>query len=277
MNVTVKDIRLAIHALDLADQPLCVHSSLRSFGHIEGGAQTLLDSLLAEGCTVLVPTFSDAFSISPPPDPAMRPPRNGWNYAAHGEAYQKHDRIYTSETPEINRDMGALPAAVIASSQRVRGDHPLNSFAAIGPLAQDLITGQRPLHVYAPLEALMSAHGSIVLMGVGLERMTFLHLVEQRAGRTLFRRWASGPDHRPVMVEVGSCSEGFGHFAPVLAPFRREINVGQSLWQVFPAEEVLKAATKAIQDNPDITRCDNAACERCNDAVLGGPLLTSNM
>ncbi len=275
MNVTMKDIHQTIRTLDLAGQPLCVHSSLRSFGQVDGGAQTILDGLLAEGCTVLVPTFSDAFSISPPPD--LRPQRNGWNYAAREKAYQKHDRVYTPETLEINRDMGALPAAVLASPQRVRGNHPLNSFAATGPLAQELIVGQEPLHVYAPLEALMRAHGSIVLMGVDLERMTFLHLAEQRAGRTLFRRWANGLDHRPVMVEVGSCSEGFGHFAPVLASLKREIKVGQSLWQVFPAEEVLKAATKAIQDNPRITHCADAACERCNDAVLGGPLLASDM
>lgn len=42
MNVTMKDIRQAIRMLDLADQPLCVHSSLRSFGRVEAGAQTIL-------------------------------------------------------------------------------------------------------------------------------------------------------------------------------------------------------------------------------------------
>jgi aminoglycoside N3'-acetyltransferase len=39
MKVTTSDIRLAIRNLGLAGRPLCVHSSLRSFGWVEGGAQ----------------------------------------------------------------------------------------------------------------------------------------------------------------------------------------------------------------------------------------------
>jgi aminoglycoside 3-N-acetyltransferase len=278
MHITRNDIRQAIHTLGLSNQSVCVHSSLRSFGTVEGGVDIILDGLLAEGCTVLVPTFSyRSFVVAPPGDPDLRPARNGLDPEHIWQQDTTEQRIYTPASREINKSMGALPAAVIARPQRVRGNHPLNSFAAIGPLAEQLIVGQQPLQVYKPLDVLIVLRGSIILMGVGLERMTFLHFAEQEAGRTLFRRWANNSDGTPIMVEVGSCSEGFGNFTPILAPFKREIQVGQSLWQVFPARETLEAAANAIRANPLITHCADPSCSRCNDAVQGGPLLTKHV
>jgi hypothetical protein len=99
---------------------------------------------------------------------------------------------------EIDDDMGALPAAVLARPGRVRGDHQLSSFTAIGPLAEQLMRDQAPLHVFAPLEALTDTGGVVLLMSVGLDSTTLLHLAEQRAGRTLFRRWANGPEGTPI-------------------------------------------------------------------------------
>lgn len=202
MSLTRDAIRQAIRTLDLSEQPLCIHSSLRSFGPVEGGADTILDGLLAEDCTVLVPTFSNhSFAIAPPTDPALRPARNGLDNNSHiWQRNLSEQHVYTPATNEIEKSMGAFPAAVLARPQRVRGNHPLNSFTAVGPLADELIEGQRPLQVYMPLDVLAELYGSIILMGVGLERMTFLHFAEQEAGRTLFRRWANSSDGKPMMV-----------------------------------------------------------------------------
>ncbi|GHO91295.1 AAC(3) family N-acetyltransferase [Reticulibacter mediterranei] len=273
MALTKQDIQQVIKTLNLSELPLCVHSSLRSFGPIEGGSDTLLDGLLAEDTTVMVPTFTDQFfPVTPPVDPNFRPARNGLD---DGHVWQDSgaQRIYTPATGEIDDDMGILPRTVLARPEHVRGNHPLNSFAAIGPLAEELIEGQQPLQVYMPMDVLAELRGSIILMGVGLERMTFLHFAEQEANRTLFRRWANGPDGRPMLVAVGSCSEGFGNFAPVLASLKREVQVGQSVWQIFPARETLSAAVAAIRANPSITHCADPACSRCNHAVQGGPIL----
>ena len=45
--VTSETIRDATRELGLAGLPLEVHSSLSSFGHVEGGAATVVDALLA--------------------------------------------------------------------------------------------------------------------------------------------------------------------------------------------------------------------------------------
>jgi aminoglycoside 3-N-acetyltransferase len=113
-------------------------------------------------------------------------------------------------------------------------------------------------------------------MGVGLERMTLLHLAEKEAGRVLFRRWANDAHGQTIAVEVGGCSEGFGKLAPCLRPVMRETNVGQSKWMLFPVAQALENAAAAIRANPQITHCEIETCERCNDAVKGGPILSQS-
>jgi aminoglycoside N3'-acetyltransferase len=269
--VDKREMNRAIVELGLGDLPVCVHASLRSFGWVEGGADAIVDSLLANGCTVVVPSFTSAFAISPPQH--LRPPQNGFDYDRVEQKGSESSTVYTPETSEIDSSLGAVPKAVLARPGRARGNSPLNSFAAVGPLAERLVAGQTTVDVYAPLDALSSAGGTVVLMGVGLDRMTLLHLAEHQAGRTLFRRWAKDANGESTMVAVGSCSNGFPRLDLVLASIRRERLVGSSLWQVQDAAAVLEAAAEAIRNDPSITHCADVECERCRDAVLGGPLL----
>ena len=270
--VTAADIREAVSLLDLSGKPVCVHSSLRSFGWVEGGASTVINGLLAEGCTVLVPTFSDAFGTGPAPGKWI--PRNGWDYHAFTGS-SGDGPVFTPLSNEIDRgDMGAIPATVLQMQGRVRGNHPLNSFTAIGPDAHGLVSGQEPMNVYAPLKALAEARGLVVLMGVGLTEMTFVHYAEQRAGRNPFIRWANGPNHEAIEVQAGGCSHGFGKLEEAMGSVMRETTVGSSHWRIFPARESLKLLVSAIQENPSITHCGNPDCGRCNDAVEGGPVAT---
>jgi len=271
MAVTIQEIRQAIHNSGLSNHALCLHSSLRSFGWVEGGAPIILQGLLAEACTVLVPTFSwDAFSVPAPLE--MRPVRNGYSYTKLRPPLPGANRIYTPETQEIDEDMGAIPVSVVNHPQHVRGNHPLCSFTSVGPHAKSLVAAQGPLQIFSPLEALAAAQGWIILMGVGLESMTLIHLAEQKAGRRMFRRWANGPDGRPMEVEVGGCSNGFEQISSLLTPLEKQIQVGQSLWRIFPAQDTLEIAQKAIQQNPYVTHCSDEACGRCDDAISGGPL-----
>lgn len=270
--ITQNDIQIALHQLGLAGQAVCAHSSLRSFGRVEGGAAAVVAAFLAEGCTLMVPSFSDDFALEPPPH--LRVPRNGIDYDGPypGSTAGTH-RIYTPAAGEIDPDMGAIAAAVVQHPQRVRGNHPLNSFSAVGPLAEHLTADQAPLAVYAPLRTLVEVGGFVLLMGVQVDSMTLLHLAEEVAGRVPFRRWANDATGHPQMVQAGSCSDGFWQLAPVLQPWQRQTVVGASEWQLFPAGPALQAAAAAIRANPQITHCGNPECERCRDAMLGGPIL----
>lgn len=169
--------------------------------------------------------------------------------------------------------MGAVPAAALRMPGRVRGNHPLASFTAVGPKAAHLIARQTPLDFFAPLRALASAEGLVVLMGVSLTTMTALHLAEKMAGRRLFVRWANAPDQTPMRVRVSGCSEGFDKLAPLLRPLEKRAMVGGSLWRVFPLREALSLAAAAIQNYPMLTHCGSPNCRCCADAVEGGPLI----
>lgn len=263
-------LRDAIRSLGLAGSAVCVHSSLRSFGHLIGGADALLDTFLDEDCTVLVPAFSwEAFAV---PAPAgSRPNRNGTDYS--WDPSPTSCRPFSISSREIDLDeMGRLPAAVLDRDLAVRGDHPLCSFAAIGAEAAALVTGQTWSDVYAPLRVLAERGGHVLLIGVDLTAMTMLHLAECDAGREPFRRWAKRDEDAVQAVPVGGCSDGFNQLDRKLRACRRARTVGPSHWAAYGASRTLARATDVIRRDPDITVC-GARCERCLDARGGGPII----
>ncbi|MGZ4353128.1 MAG: AAC(3) family N-acetyltransferase [Gaiellaceae bacterium] len=268
-GVTSAELTAGVRELGVSDRVVCLHSSLRSFGHVDGGAAAVVDAFLSEGCTVLVPSFSWGYLVPPPAE--LRPARNAWDYARPRAL--PPTGIFDPATAGIDSHMGAIPAEVVRRPDRARGTHPLCSFAAVGPDAARVVAGQVPDDVYPPLRGLAESDGYLVLLGVGLTAATLLHLAEEGAGRTLLRRWARTSDGEIRMVPVGSCSQGFDAFAPLLAPVARETRVGSSAWVAYPAAEALTIAIEAIRREPDLTRCPDPACVLCADSIAGGPLL----
>ena len=160
MTIMAHDLITAVDELAPADRPLMVHVSLRSFGApIAEGADTLLDALLTRGRTVLVPAFTEPQFGLPAPA-AMRPARNGVDYATYpAEPPWPEGVAYTPACELINAGLGVFPATLIKRAGAVRGRHPLNSFAAFGPLAEELIAAQSPADVYGPIRELGAREG----------------------------------------------------------------------------------------------------------------------
>ena len=148
---------------------LMVHSSLRGIGHVEGGAETVVDALLealgSEG-TLVVPTFTDVVVARYPGfvfDPANTPSYMG----AITEAARRH--------PNARRSL-----------------HPWHSVAAIGPLAETLATkgSDSPWHADGPMPQVIDRNGMFLLLGVPYLRLTLAHLCE----------WELGVVYRPEMT-----------------------------------------------------------------------------
>jgi aminoglycoside 3-N-acetyltransferase len=141
-----------------------VHSSLSSFGTVEGGADTVIDALLdtvgPQG-TVLVPTLtgSELLSADNPPrfDPALTP-------------------CWTGHIPETFRQR----------SQAIRSLHPTHSVAALGARAHELTAGHgysiTPCGRDSPYGRLANTGGDILLLGVTHESNTTFHHVEEIVG-----------------------------------------------------------------------------------------------
>ncbi|CAN5697718.1 hypothetical protein BH23CHL2_BH23CHL2_09700 [soil metagenome] len=273
MTVNQLDIEGGIKELGLTGLPVCIHSSLKSFGFVEGGADAILDAFLDAGCTVVVPTFRYTGEIAPPDGVDIE--RNGWDDTRATEVGNHSSEPYDSSSNSMTTgEMGATPAALLRRPGRFRGDHPIDSFSAAGPLAEEIIATQSPCNVYGPLRAIGKHGGYVLLMGVDLNRMTLLHTAEQESGRELFHRWALGPDGEPLETLVGGCSEGFPRLESAIGQLARETTVGTSRWRAFPVNATLEAASAAIQANPQITDCGDPQCGTCPDAVLGGPFVS---
>jgi aminoglycoside 3-N-acetyltransferase len=263
----------AIEELGVAGAAVMVHASLRSFGAwVAYGADGIIDALLSSGCTVLVPSFvASHFGVVPPPH--MRLTRNGCDYSSIPTvASAGPTAVFTPDCGLIDASMGVLPARLLARAQTRRGHHPLEPFAALGPKSEQLIINQDATDVYAPIRALIELDSWVLLIGVGLNRMTALHLAEQRAGRRLFIRWARNADGRVIMVETGSCSEGFGRLASILEPYVLQTTVRAATLAAYPSRQAVGAVAEAIAADQRLTWCASDSCIRCRDSTAGGPV-----
>jgi aminoglycoside 3-N-acetyltransferase len=173
-----------------------VHSSLRSLGWVVGGVQSVITALLGvlgESGTLVVPTHSsdrsDPAEWSNPPVPA-----DWWPIIR--EAMPAFDPVLTPL-----RQMGAIPEGLLRLPGVRRSQHPWVSFAAVGPHAQTITGGHSltdSLGEGSPLARIYEQGGSILLIGVGHDSDTSLHLAEYRATWPSKRRLRRGA---PMLLE----------------------------------------------------------------------------
>ena len=136
---------------------------MRSFGSNRIEAGELLDELLALGCTVIAPTFT--YDLEQPAPAGDRPSQNGWAYDEWMPP--SHERRFDIRGQHLSlSEMGIFPATLLSRSERARGNHPINSFAGVGPRASEIIDMQAPHRVYGPFEKLCEDGGLVLLVGV---------------------------------------------------------------------------------------------------------------
>ena len=266
MPVTKEDICKVIEEAGITDKYVCIHSSLKSFGHVQGGANAIISAFLEKGCTLLAPSFTYDFQIPPLEDIEQ-------NARMDEDEFEPSGRIYTSDINDIVSDMGAIPRAMLNTAGRHRGIHPTNSFVALGPGAKGLAGCQTPENVYAPFQMMMDKRGYIVMMGVDLTKMTAIHYSEQLSGRELFVRWALDLSGEPVRMREGGCSEGFNNLSASVAGLEKQIVAGNSLWRIFPIYETVRTCADAIKQDAGITHCIDNNCNYCSAMQKGGPIL----
>lgn len=262
MSTTVNDIKTAIETLNLSGKVIFAHCAMRSFGEFEGGAERLLETFLSAGCTVVAPTFT-YFPMCLSPD-GVEYSQNGYR----GEL-ETDPSPYDADANDIEPSMGAFAKAVLNHPKRFRTEHPMNSYAAVGPLAQAILAPQDDFNVYGVYQSPQARNAVVLSIGVTPNSITPIHYAEQLAGKALFRRWAQTAQRGVVETCVGSCSEGFIHLQPYLSTIQSEKRVGESIWTAYPLEALLEVCAQAFRKNPSITRCSDD-CPRCEDMALGG-------
>ena len=178
--LTKEALILALKQCGLArGQHIIVHAALSKLGFVVGGAETLLRALFEivgnEG-TIMMPSQTWK-NLDPSTGVHWEEPAEWWPIIReHWPAYDKE------VTPAIG--MGVTAEMLRKWPGAERSDHPARSFAAVGGQAKYLTQDHDLSNIFglgSPLDKLYELNGYILLLGVGYDKNTSLHLAEMKA------------------------------------------------------------------------------------------------
>ncbi len=267
-HIKEDDILFAFENLGLTNKRVVVHSSLKSFGHVIGGENTVINAVLKTFKTILMPAFSWE-SITKPPK-GDYPKQNGCLYSFYNN-WNKQLKPFLIENATIEKSMGVIPKKFLEIKGTVRSDHAWHSWAAYGNLKNELIKDHLWGTTNLPLERLSEIGGKLLLLGVNLSSCTAIHIAEEKAGRRSFIRWAVDRNGKVKRVRASGCAKGFNNLFPYCEHLFNTSYIGNCTVLVTDLKIFIDSITNIIKQNPSITKCSNN-CIRCHDAILGGPI-----
>jgi aminoglycoside 3-N-acetyltransferase len=239
-----------------AGVPLIAHASLSAFGHVRGGAETILGSLFSVTDRLMLPAFTFRTMIIPEDGPAD----NGLEYGS-GKSTNAMAEFYTSDMP-ADRLVGTVAENFRTMPTTKRSLHPILSFCGVN--LDEALATQTLDDPLAPVDALSKLGGWVVLLGVDHTCNTSIHLAEKLADRKQFVRWALTPSGITACAGFPGCSDGFNKISPVIQDITHRTNLGTVELQAIPIHFLVDIARAMMIANPQALLCDRPDCPRCN-------------
>lgn len=247
--VTKQDIVNGLRELGLeAGDTVIVHSSLSSFGEVEGGAEAVVDAVLeviTDKGTLLVPTFNYEPGVF---DPAT--------------------------TPSV---VGKITEAVRARPNAIRSKHPTHSITGIGPLAETITEDHEKVHPFGRGSALWKAvqvGAKILQLGVTHTSNSTVHVAEEIANVGYLERQRhvgiKQPNGKVIhkWIRRPGCSQGFNVLDEPL--FERgaikEVMIGNCKARLMSARAVVDAAVEMLKADPTSLLCSRPDCGVCAES-----------
>ncbi len=239
---------------------LIIHSSLRSIGHVIGGADTVIDAVLetiGKQGLLMMPVFSYSYEKgkgSVPYNKKISPSKTGYIT----EVFRKREDV-------------------------VRSDHPTHSVAVSGKDAEYYAAGHEATKGAfdddTPLHKLALNKGRILLIGVGHEANSSIHVAEFLAGlpfldmpnRTsygsgfLVQRDDGNIEKIPFPSKMCGCSHGFGKVDDIrgIEKIQKTGYIGEAYSRLIEALPLISLLMGILKDKPDFLLCADEGCEGC--------------
>jgi aminoglycoside N3'-acetyltransferase len=229
---------------------LLVHTSFRAVRPVEGGPLGLIAALrdaLGPKGTLVLPSGSG--DDDEPFDPLTTPVRD---------------------------DLGILPELFWREPGVLRGNH-FDGFAAIGPRAVEIVSAPLKLPPSAPGSPISVIHdldGQVLLLGVGHDSSTMLHLAELLGGvpYRVPHHYTVIENGRKVRIDYGEndhCCQGFAKMDAWLraAGLQAEGLVGHAQSRLARAQDLVRIAVEQLARDPLLfLHPADAGCEECDAA-----------
>jgi aminoglycoside 3-N-acetyltransferase len=244
LSVTKEDIKKGLIELGLKKGDIVgVHSSLSSFGRVEGGADAIIDALIetvGEQGNIVMSTHSANLSED------KRTPEE----KAMGVSWLCKILPYDPNMTPVRT--GIIPETFRKRKGVIRGSHPSNSVAALGPKAKELSEGWHRL---------LELDGYILLIGVGLKSCSAMHLAEKRVRLPdRIMRTITPPKWLVEKYPEGEWEWDIGpypSFAKLTEPclergIMKAVKVGEATLMLVRLRKLIDLYVEYLEKNPDI-------------------------
>lgn len=229
---------------------LLVHASFRAVRPVEGGPAGLIAALreaLGPDGTLVMPSWTGT-----------------------------DEEPFDSRTTPASPDLGIVADMFWRMPGVMRSAHEF-AFAAAGRRAEEIVSGPLPLPPHVPESPAGRVHdldGQVLLLGVGHDADTTLHLAELLAGvpYRVPRHVTTRRGGRPVRVDYGENDHCCERFALADASLRerglqREGTVGHARARLARSRDVVAVAAERLAVDPLVFLHDpSAGCEECDAA-----------
>ncbi len=247
---------------------LMVHSGLSHLGHIEGGADTVIDAfleILGKEGTLLLPTFTSSY------------------------IYFNGDCIPSMKCRPFDRNnttvnVGRIPSVFLKRKGVIRSLHPTHSVAGTGPLAGECLTGHLPSDPptcrRSPFGKLLENNGKMVWFGADLASTTFFHFLEDELdmpylGEAVCRMKKEDGSIKTVLIEkhLPGHRDFYRTPAEESKMYRRLLKKGLVITKaglgfgeikVIDAKQMHDLGIEALKEDPRLLLCDDRECRFCS-------------
>ncbi len=159
MAYTKEDLKKHLLEMGLnGTETIMIHSSMKAIGEVEGGVDTVVDSLME--------FFQDGLLLTPT------------------HTWRQMSDTYNVFDPDVEPAcVGLIPNTFMKRKEVVRSLHPTHSIAAFGKRAKEYIKGEENMITPCPpggcWDRLREENAKILLLGVTHIKNTYIHSIEE--------------------------------------------------------------------------------------------------